>query len=314
MVLAICATTSCTATPTPTQVGDAGEEPALIRYSTSTLTPTVTPTLMNAPTATLAPTQTATPRLYSVKANDTLIGIAFRNGLTLDEIKAANPDADPYMLPLGSTLYIPAPSGVSATAQAPTPVPESMEVGSVTCHPTASGGRYCFAWLKNVQAYDLERISAEFRLTDPAGAEVRTRPATIPVSRIASGSAVPVFAYFAPPLVVNPLVEMQLLTSLQASEGSTLPVVEIGSSTIEIAEDGLSASVTGQVQLAAESADAQTLWITAIALDAGGTPVGIRRLELADGIKAGETKPFTLSLYALSGRIDKIDLYLDALP
>jgi len=189
-----------------------------------------------------------------------------------------------------------------------------MEIGPVTCHATASGGRYCFAWLKNAKEVDLERISAEFRMSDGVSGDVRTRPATIPISRVTSGSAVPVFAYFAPPLAVNPLVGLQILTALQADEISTLLAVEIGSSTILVAEDGLLASLTGEVQLAAESTEAQALWITAIALDAGGTPVGIRRIELLDGIKVGEVKPFTLTVYALTGRIDKVDLYLDALP
>ncbi len=80
----------------------------LTPYRTATATATITPTPPDAPTSTLAPTITPTPRVYTVKANDTLIDIAYLNGLTLDELKAANPDVNPYNLAIGTKLLIPA--------------------------------------------------------------------------------------------------------------------------------------------------------------------------------------------------------------
>lgn len=301
------------AAPTTMPTGAAGVV-ELTRYATITLTPTVTATPVNAPTATLAPTQTPTPRVYSVKDNDTMFVIAFRNGLTLDELQKANPDVDPYTLSAGMTLKIPAPSNVSATAQAPTPTPAAMTIGPVQCLATSTGGTYCFALVTNAQAFDLGSISAEFRLSNPLNGEVLTQPATLPVSRLTAGSAVPFFAYFAPPVFAAPVAFLQLQTAIQAGDTSARPAVAIDSPLVQIAEGGLSAVVNGAVTLGADSVPASTAWMTAAAFDASGSLIGIRRIELTGEIKAGGTSPFTLTLYSLSGKIDKVELYVDAIP
>ena len=55
-------------------------------------------------------------------------------------------------------------------------------------------------------------------------------------------------------------------------------------------------------------------WVTAAAFDAKGNVIGIRRMELAGGIQAGGTSPFAMTLYSLSGKIEKVELYVDAIP
>ena len=310
LLLAGCATS--TANPTPI----AGpSEVALTRYVMETLTPTVTASPANAPTATLAPTQTPTPRPYSVKDNDTMIGIAFRNGLTLDELKSANPGVDPYTLSVGMTLYIPAPANSSATSQAPTPTPAALVIGNVQCLATATGGSYCFAVVSNGHDFDLGNVSAEFRLTNPSDGEVLTRPATLPVSRLSTGSAIVVFAYFAPPVFANPGVVLQLLTASQSvADPAKHAAASITDPVTQIAADGASATINGEAAVAADSLDANTVWVTAAAFDTKGSVVGVRRVELTDGVKAGETGRFDLIVYSLGGKIEKVEVFIDTLP
>ena len=65
------------------------------------------------PSASLAPTipPAPTPVLYTIKKGDTLSKIATANGLTLDELLAANPTIkDPNKIGLGQQIIIPAPS------------------------------------------------------------------------------------------------------------------------------------------------------------------------------------------------------------
>ena len=50
------------------------------------------------------PLPTATPVIYTVVANDTLTGIAFRYSLSLEDLIAANPGLDPNFLTIGLTL------------------------------------------------------------------------------------------------------------------------------------------------------------------------------------------------------------------
>ena len=124
----------------------------------------------------------------------------------------------------------------------------------------------------------------------------------------------PFFAYFAPPVFAAPVAILQLQTAMQAGDTSTRPAVAIDSPLIQIAEGGLSAAVSGAVTLAADSVPASTAWVTAAAFDANGSVIGIRRIELTGEIKPGGTSPFTLTLYSLSGKINKVELYVDAIP
>ena len=308
--LAGCASPSAKVTPV-------GEQPvvALTRYATITLTPTVTGTPVDAPTATLAPTQTPTPRAYKVKDNDTLSVIAFKNGLTLDELKAANPEVNPNMMSVGMTIYIPASSHTSETPAAPTPTPVAIKVGKAECRPTTTGGTLCFAMVTNTQSFDLENISAEFRLNNPVNGEALTQAATLPVSCFTAGSAIPFFAYFSPSVFSNPQVMLQVNTAMQASSDSTLrPAVSIPAPGIQISADGTMASVSGEVSVDAGGSDAGTIWITAAAFGAQGEILGIRRIELTDGLKIGESSPFQLIVYSTAGKITNVELYTDALP
>jgi len=134
----------------------------LTPYHTSTLTPTQTQIPPGIPTATLAPTVTPTPGSYEVKANDTLIVVAFRNGLTLEELQAANPDVNAYNLTIGMKLKIPAAKSTPGTQEISTPTPAPVVIQPHRCVPSLTGGLYCFALAENTLDRDLENLSAEF--------------------------------------------------------------------------------------------------------------------------------------------------------
>lgn len=297
---------------TPTSVPSAIAPGALLTpYVTITLTPTATSTPIDAPTPTPAPTLSPTPRIYTVKANDTLQVIAFRNGLTLDELKAANPDVNAYLLIVGSTLVIPPSSGVSGTPQTQEETPTTLLVASANCKPTATGGAYCFATVTNEQPFDVANVSAEFRLTNPTTGDVLTKPATLPVSRIQEAASVPLFAYFPPPVFINSEVTLQMQTAIQAGEAPTAPKVSVAEPLVEINADGSSARVIGEAAVEAGSKDAATIWITAVALDAQGNVVGVRRWESKQGVKAGASTPFEMWVYSTGGTIATVELFTE---
>ena len=71
------------------------------------------------PTPTLTPTPTQTPKapiIYVIEPGDSLLTIADRYGVTLDDIMAANPDIDPRRMAVGQELEIPQP-GSEAKAE-----------------------------------------------------------------------------------------------------------------------------------------------------------------------------------------------------
>lgn len=289
---------------------------ALTPYATSTVTPIATATQPNAPTETLVPTMTSIPRTHIVQGNDTLFEIAAKNGLTLDEIKAANPDVNPYLLGPGTVIIIPAPNGQASvpTQNVPIATPYPMTFSDPQCTPSLTGGFYCIAELINPQPLMVDSLSAQFSLTDPATGEVVTQPALVPLNRVASGGKLPLFAYFPPPVAVSPQVRLQLLTAASVNQtGTPSPlqsaVVTVDQSEIKISANGLSVVVTTQAKFDGAEGVTGRLWIAAVAYDASGNIVGIRRFVSPNAVNPGEWAPFTLNIYSIGDKIEKVELF-----
>lgn len=292
----------------------------LTPFATNTLTPTVTSTPQNAPTATLAPTITPTPITYTIKGNDTLFSLAAKNGLTLDEIRTANPSINPYLLGPGTIIIIPAPSGKTSTqVVAPDTTPYPLTIVEPGCTPSLSGGFYCFAELTNDQDLMLGNITAEFRLANPANNEVLTQKALVPLNRIASGGSLPLFAYFPPPVAANSVVSLMINSA--ASVGQSDPssafhsaVVKVDNSEVLISANGLSVAVTSQAMFEGVDGVTGKIWIAAVAYDSTNQVVGIRRFTSDSAVNPGERVPFSLNVYSIGGKIDRVDLFGEVNP
>ncbi|MHB8375944.1 MAG: LysM peptidoglycan-binding domain-containing protein [Dehalococcoidia bacterium] len=137
-----------------------------------------------APTATLAATlptplilggglaQSPGGSTYTVKSGDTLAGIAQRLGISLQDLRAANPSINPSALSLGQTIKLPAGAGATTPAAAPAtdtpgPAPTDTPVAAVQTHtpapaktPSSLGQTY------TVQAGDIPvNIAKKFGIT-----------------------------------------------------------------------------------------------------------------------------------------------------
>ncbi len=290
-------------------------EEELTSYRTATLVPTLTATPADAPTVTLAPTITPTPWVYEVKANDTLIVIAYRNGLTVAELEAANPDVNAYNLAIGMKLNIPASKGSQETQTVATPTPAPLVVQPARCIPSITGGSHCFATVQNNQEIDQENLTAEFRLTDPATGDVISQSAQLPLNRLQAGSALPFYTYFSPPVFKNPQATLQVLTATSAGTegGNTLPLV-ISDVQYAVATDGLSASVAGSARLESEGLSVKKMIFAVVAYDISGEVLGVRRVEVNNAMKSGEVYPCNLTVYSTGGKISKVELFGEGVP
>lgn len=109
--------------PEAQSAGLPGPRPTPTPLPTSTATFTRTP----APPPTTTPTATPTPTpsfyVYTVKANDTLIGIALEYGVTLNSILEANGIEEDDFLHLGQELIIPIGDGFDLPTPTATPLP-----------------------------------------------------------------------------------------------------------------------------------------------------------------------------------------------
>src|SRR3990170_3110015 len=109
--------------------------PTLTATRRVTLTPylTVTPsrTLHSSPaivrTSTPRPSPTATPITYKVVRGDTMLGIALRYGISLEDLLAANMGVDPQFLSVGAELVIPLGDSAPAVLATATPLPIRLE-------------------------------------------------------------------------------------------------------------------------------------------------------------------------------------------
>jgi LysM repeat protein len=219
---------------------------ALTPYYTATVTPTTTATPANAPTATSQPTLTSTPQIYELKGNETLWTIAAKAGITLAEIKAANPSINPYSLHTGMKVIVPAASATDLNQAAATPTAVAVKVSEPHCTPSLTGGEYCFATVSNDQSFNLQNFAAQFILTD-AQSETQVQPALLPLDHLTAGSSLALFAYFPPPVPASFTAQVEVDSAVADSTTAStyLPLQVI--SKAAIASDGLSAVVTGNV-------------------------------------------------------------------
>jgi LysM domain len=113
-------------TPRPSVPAPPSPTPTVRPSATPTPTPALTPSPVPRPTATSAPspslpaafeglapcTDVADCYLYKVRSGDNLTAIAARFGLTLTQLKAANPEVkDPSLLHVGDVIRVPLPKG-----------------------------------------------------------------------------------------------------------------------------------------------------------------------------------------------------------
>lgn len=276
------------------------------------------PYLTNTPIATASPNvlvvvetpiPTSTPFIYTVQSGDTLSEIAEKFKISQGELIAANPDVSPNSMSIGITLIIPDPSSVMAGASTPTPVP--APITQTVCHPSADHGLWCFALIQNDSTEPLENVSAQLTLIDGANNAITSQTAFTPLDIIPPNSALPVYAFF-PDTPANLNVQVQLLSAVQVSNSNYLPAV-LNNTITQVAWDGKTAQLSGQIILPAESQTATHVWVAAVAYDKHGQVVGVKRWE-GGAIQPGESISFSFLVASLGSSIEAVDFVLQANP
>ncbi|PWB53270.1 MAG: hypothetical protein C3F13_09885 [Anaerolineales bacterium] len=299
VVVSGCAQVTTVASPTITSPG------VLTPYMTVTPSPTrALPTIQL--TIPVTPSPTPTPFLYTVKNDDTMLGIAFQFGITLDELKAANPTVDPHFMGEGLQLVIPLSGATPEALPSPTAVP--VVLGSPRCVRTGDGGAWCIVAIKNDLEESLENLSVWIGLLDDQGETFASQTAYAPLNILRPGDSMPLMAYFAPPLPDTFEPRSELLSALivnGADERYLDPQVNIDQVVID--PDGSEATLSGNVLLP-EGSTLSQLWLLAVAFDADGNILGMRKWK-----SAGETE-FDFTVYSLAGAIDHIEVLAEARP
>lgn len=290
--------------PDETPTATAGK---ITPYLTATQ-PITTLAATQASTPTPPPLPSPTPFMYTVVENDTMIGIASRFGITLDELQVANPDVSPNFLSVGTQLVIPVEFEDEETNDNQL-LP--IEKGDVECHPVRSGGLWCYWLITNTLEEPIENISAVVRLYDGLGQQLVSKTASPLLNILEPGAQTPIAAYFEPPVPDWQLAQGQLQTMVTANQYSERYILgEFEGVSISINQDGLQADISGTLRLSNGQLP-EYVWVLASAYDADGSVVGLRRWEAQED-QLTNAPEFAFQIYSLGRPIQHVDLLYEA--
>jgi len=283
------------------------------------LSPYHTPTVTATPSgqggeieATSPPAPTSTPFLYQIQSGDTLLVIANRYNVTLDDLLAANPEIDPNFLIVGEEIIIPTGGESLAAFPSPTPVPVSIPEPP-KCYPSPDGGLWCFAVVLNQHDQAVENLSVRVSLL-AEGELIEEREAIPPLNLLPAGETTPVMVRFDPPLPgdVSVRAEVQSALPLAPDSGRYL-AVEVDVAETSIQAD--SAQVSGSIRLAdADSPPAEQIWLAVFAYDQQGFPVGMRKWTAQQPLEPGGEIDFDVLVYTVGPAIADIGIMAEARP
>jgi hypothetical protein len=259
------------------------------------------------------PLPTPTPFVYEVQAGDTMSGIAFKFGVSLDELVAINPEVSPNSMSIGTELKIPSSSANPTSASTSTPVPASIK--QIECYPTVDQGMWCFVLVHNNTQNMIENLSAQVTLQTADGSSLASAPALSPLNILPPGNSLPLMVFFPPVIPADARPQIQLLTGihLRPDDERYLPAT-LHNTLAQIDGSGRNAQVSGKVRLPEDMKSASSVWVAAVAYDGLGRVVGARRWESDAGIIPGGSLEFAFEVSSVGGEIERIEFVMEAKP
>ncbi len=271
---------------------------------TATSKPSQTPTRVTSPTP--LPSPTSTPRTHQVKLGETLGGIAWTYGVSLDGILALNPDVNPNAMKVGIEILIPAET-LTPGDLTPQPTPINLPVTGLNCLPDSQEGIWCFGWLVNSTAELMESAIVSVNVADLSASQVFSEMAVLPLNLLLPDENLPFAVHFKAPMPLEFQSSAQFKSSIPIdSEQVQFKRIEISSPQVE-KSDGSSAQITAQFEIPTGFSQ---VWVVAVAMNENNEIIGLRRWE-----SQGETNSeFVMTVYAVSGQIETVKLFAEAQP
>jgi LysM repeat protein len=278
--------------------------------STPSATMPVRTSIVDTPTN--LPTPTPTQIVYTIVEGDTMLAIALRNGISLEELQGANPEVNPRLLSVGTELIIPMGDSIPASPMTATPIP--LDIAGTNCY-IVPDGIWCFLLLKNDSSRELENLSARVVLYDIEGDIVAEGIATAALNKLPVEGEIPLVIFFPGSFTgeITPLATVLTVQRVPKDDDRYLHAwLEVDE--IEMAEGGLQASVKGTYGIPTKSIPGSIAWIVGIAYDADGNVVGVRKIEHIDDIEPGASQEFLLDIFSVGPMINEVKTVIEIRP
>jgi LysM repeat protein len=275
-----------------------------------------TPTRSKNIQATLPPTgPTATPFVHIVQQGETLLGIAIRYGVTLDELLLVNPGVDPRILSVSQEISIPGPSGEPIDFLLPTPTAMPLTLGNVFCYPTLGGTNRCLVKITNMLGLDVEGISANISMFDPDGVFLGQSQANTLTRVLPPGRATVLDATFQFDTSQSFCPQAELVSAVQVSNLDSRQIsVDLSNLKINRSSDRQLYQFEGLIDI--EEVDytgAVIITVQVFGYNNEAEPNGLNTLQIElESITS--PIPFELSLFSLGGDIADFEILLEAQP
>jgi LysM repeat protein len=263
-------------------------------------------------TPTNLPTPTPTPIMYTIVEGDTMLAIALRNGISLEELQGANPEVNPRLLSVGTELIIPLGDIVPVSPMTATPVP--INIASTDCY-VVSDGIWCFLLVKNDLSRELENLSARVVLYDIDGDIVGEGVAIGALNKLPVDGEIPLVIFIPSSYTGEFTIHTTVLSVQRVPRNDDRYLnawLEVDET--EMSEKGLQTSIKGTYGIPSKSIPGNITWIVGTAYDVEGNVVGVRKIEHFGLIEPGSSHEFTLEIFSVGPRISEVNTMVEIRP
>lgn len=263
-----------------------------------------------------SPGPSPTPFVHIVQKDDTLLGIAIRYGVTLEEVLAANPDINPRILSIDQEILIPSLEGDVPGGLIPTATPIPLEVAKVNCYTTITENLWCITHVFNSAEVWLEGLSVIITRFNDQGEQISAQPVFAPLNLLPPGSVMPFGAQFSDGIDNAELVIAITNTSFSAQsiEGRYMSMSLDWESQVS-AQNGVIWKIAGTASIHPEN-EVGTEKVSFLVTAFGETRhvVGYRKWEHVGRVEPGEVIDFEIEVYSLGPPISYVEVLAEALP
>lgn len=263
-----------------------------------------------------SPGPSPTPFVHIIQKDDTLLGIAIRYGVTLEEVLTANPDINPRILSIDQEILIPSLEGDVPGGLIPTATPIPLEIAQVNCYSTVTENLWCITHVVNDDEVWLEGLSVIITRFNDQGEQIGAQTAFAPLNLLPPGSVMPFGAQFSDG-IDNAGVTIAITNTsffAQSVEGRYMSMSVDWESQIS-GQNGVIWKIAGSASIFPENeigTDKVSFLVTAFGET--GHVVGFRKWEHVGRVEPGEVIDFEIEVFSLGPPISYVEVRAEAIP